>query len=234
MIDTHCHLLFALDDGPATVEGSVELAAELVAEGVETVLCTPHFSDLFPTSHEDATRRQAELRPALDAAGVELRVELAAEIGPHFALRAPLEELMARSIGGRFLIVEVQPETPLAFFEGATGRVSELGLTPIFAHPERCRAVWRRPRALAAPRESGALVQIVAPSLTGSWGGGAARTAWTLLGGGLVDLLGSDAHGPSRPPELAEAVRLVTDRLGGEVATELTKRGPARLLAALD
>lgn len=233
MIDTHCHLLFALDDGPRTLEGSVELAAELVAQGVETVLCTPHFSDLFPTSHDDAAMRLDELRPALPAAGVGLDVELAAEIGPHFALRAPLEELTARSIGGRFLLLEVQPETPLAYFEGAAARIAELGLTPIFAHPERCRAVWRHPRAVAASREAGGLVQIVAPSLTGSWGRAAARTAWTLLGGGLVDLLGSDAHGRSRPPELAEAVRLVTDRLGADVATQLTERGPAKVLEAL-
>jgi protein-tyrosine phosphatase len=234
MIDTHCHLLHALDDGPKTLPGSLELAAELMADGVDAVLCTPHYSELFPSSHEVATLRHADLRAALDEAGTNLRIELAAEIGPHFALRQPLEQLGKRSIGGRFLLVEVQPETPLAFFEGAAARLAEIGLTPIFGHPERCRAVWRHPRAVAAAREAGALVQIVAPSLTGSWGGGPARTAWTMLGGELVDLLGSDAHGPSRRPELAEAVRLVAERLGEEVAVELTERGPARVLAAYD
>jgi protein-tyrosine phosphatase len=233
MIDTHCHLLFALDDGPRTLEGSLELARRLVAEGIDTVLCTPHFSDLFRTSHADATQRLAELRPALAAEGIPLRVELAAEIGPHYVLREPLDELVVRSIGARFLLVEVQPDTPLAFFDGAAARLSEVGLTPVFAHPERCRAVWRHPRALAPAREAGALVQIVAPSLTGSWGGGPARTAWTMLGGELVDLLGSDAHGRSRPPELAHAVQLVGDRLGDEVAAALTESGPAHLLDAI-
>jgi protein-tyrosine phosphatase len=233
MIDTHCHLLFALDDGPRTLEGSLELARRLVAEGVDTVLCTPHFSDLFTTSHADATQRLAELRPALAAEGIPLRVELAAEIGPHYALREPLDELVVRSIGGRFLLVEVQPDTPLAFFDGVAARLSEVGLTPVFAHPERCRAIWRHPRALAPARAAGALVQIVAPSLTGSWGGGPARTAWTMLGGELVDMLGSDAHGRSRPPELARAVQLVGDRLGDELATALTESGPALLLDAI-
>ncbi len=233
MIDTHCHLLPGLDDGPETIDRSIDLARELVAQGVDTVLCTPHYSELFPTDHGEATQRHAELRQALPEAGVDLRVELAAEVGPHFALRSPLEELLSRSIGGRFLIVEVQPETPLAFFEGASARIREAGLTPVFAHPERCRAVWRRPRAVAASREEGALVQIVAPSLTGSWGGGAARTAWTLLGGGLVDLLGSDAHGRRRPSELGQAAALIGERLGDDVVAELTERGPARLLEAL-
>ena len=234
MIDTHCHLLFALDDGPASLEDAIELAAGLQAGGVTAVLCTPHYSDLFLTDHAEATERLARLRPALEAAGVSLRVELAAEIGPRQTLRAPIEELIARSVGGRFLIVEVQPDTPLAFFEGASARLAEVGLTPVFAHPERCRAVWRRPRALAGAREAGGLVQVVAPSLTGSWGGGAAQTAWKLLGGELVDLLASDAHGRNRPPELAEAAALLVERLGEDVAIQLTQRGPERLLAALD
>jgi len=234
MIDTHCHLLFALDDGPSTLEDAVELAARLSADGVTAVLCTPHYSTLFSTRHEDAVDRINRLRPALEAAGVPLHVELAAEIGPHQALRAPLDELLPRSIGRRFLVVEVQPETPLAFFEGVGSRLADAELTPIFAHPERCRAVWRRPRALAAARETGALVQLVAPSLTGSWGAAASQTAWNLLGAELVDLLASDAHGRSRPPELAEAARRVTERLGADVAEELTERGPTRVLAAID
>ena len=44
MIDTHCHLLPGLDDGPATLPGSLDLARALVADGVEHVVCTPHFS----------------------------------------------------------------------------------------------------------------------------------------------------------------------------------------------
>ena len=57
MIDTHCHLLFGLDDGPRTLGESVELAWELVAGGVEAVLCTPHFTEMFPTSHDEAGSR---------------------------------------------------------------------------------------------------------------------------------------------------------------------------------
>jgi protein-tyrosine phosphatase len=234
MIDTHCHLLFGLDDGPPTLREALDLASRLHAEGVSAVLCTPHYSDLFWTSHVDALERIGRLRPALAESGIPIRVELAAEIGPSAAVRAPLEELLPRSIGGRFLIVEVQPATPLAFFEGVAARLEDAGLTPIFAHPERCQAVWRHPGALATARAAGALVQIVAPSLTGTWGRQAARTAWILLGAGLVDLLGSDAHGRTRPPELADAATRISDRFGQETTVELTEHAPSRVLAALD
>src|SRR5437868_7119954 len=42
MIDLHCHLLPGLDDGPATLDGSLALARALAAEGVTTVCATPH------------------------------------------------------------------------------------------------------------------------------------------------------------------------------------------------
>ena len=50
MIDIHYHLLFGVDDGPKTVEGSLQLAEASIAEGVTHIVCTPHSSDRYPLS----------------------------------------------------------------------------------------------------------------------------------------------------------------------------------------
>jgi protein-tyrosine phosphatase len=232
MIDTHCHLLPRLDDGPSDDHAAVWLARSLVDVGVVTAVCTPHYSRRFTTSHALAGERLRELRTSLATVGVRLELHLAAEVSPALGLIAPLAELEARSIAGRFLIVEVQPDTPVTFFESISSRLGEARLTPVFAHPERSRAAGRWPTVLAAAREQGALVQLVAPSLTGSWGRDVASLAWTLLEGGQADLLGSDAHGPRRAgPELGRAVALVGDRFGDGVVTDLTTRVPALVLA---
>ena len=52
MIDLHTHLLPGLDDGPATIEESLELAAAMVAEGVTIAACTPHVRDDWDTTPE--------------------------------------------------------------------------------------------------------------------------------------------------------------------------------------
>ena len=65
VIDTHCHLLPGLDDGPATAADAVALAERLAADGVETVVCTPHFSRRYPTDHAEAGERLQELRGLL-------------------------------------------------------------------------------------------------------------------------------------------------------------------------
>jgi protein-tyrosine phosphatase len=234
VIDTHCHLLPALDDGPATVAEAITLARRLVEDGVSFALCTPHYSGLFPTHHADATERFAQLREALAEAAVPLEIALAAEVGPHFAISEPLEELRRRSVAGRYLLVEVLADSPPGLFGPVIERLSNAGLVPIFGHPERSRAVQRHPTLIEAARREGALVQVVAPSLLGRWGRGAASAAWGLVGAGWVDLLGSDAHGiRSRRVHLAEATELVAARVGEEAASEMTERTPALVVRGL-
>jgi protein-tyrosine phosphatase len=233
MIDTHCHLLPALDDGPATIEDAIELARLLVANGVTSVLCTPHYSRQFPTKHADAVARHETLRGELAAEGIALETAVAAEVSPAFALSAPLEELVLRSVGRRFLVVEVLADSPADLFAMVSERLGPHGLVPVFGHPERSRAVQRVPSSVDAARRDGALVQILAPSLLGRWGREVAAATLELLDTGRADLLASDAHGASRRRvHLAEAGKLVEERLGSGVLAELTERGPATVLAA--
>lgn len=233
MIDTHCHLLPDLDDGPSTLRDAVALANKLVADGVRFVLCTPHYSRHFPTEHTHAENRLTELREALDRASVKLQMRLAAEIGPAFAVSSPLPELQRRSISDRYLLVEILPDSPGGVFDAVTDRLEEVGLAPIFAHPERCRAVQRHPTLVEGARERGALIQVVAPSLIRRWGRGVASAAWGLVGAGWVDLLGSDAHGAGRRGvHLAEAAELIEARFGTRTAEDLVVRNPTRVVEA--
>jgi protein-tyrosine phosphatase len=231
VIDTHCHLLPGLDDGPDGIDDALALAQRLVEDGVSAVLCTPHYSRLFPTDHAEAVKRLAELRHVLAANSIEIELELAAEVGPALAVSAPLEELSRRSIGGRYLLVEVLPDSPAGLFDAATDRLEEVGLVPVFGHPERSRAVQRHPTLVEDAQRRGALIQLVAPSLLGRWGRGVASAAWGLLGAGWVDLIGSDAHGAQRRGvHLAETMELVAERLGADVARAVMRINPARVL----
>ena len=231
MIDTHCHLLHSLDDGPKTERDSVELARQLAAAGVRAVVCTPHFSRRYSTSLVRARKRIAELSRLLLEAPILLSLSLAAEISPAFAVSEPMEELLPRSIEGRFLLVELEPDTPATFLETAVARLAGEQLSPVFAHPERCPSVREQPRLLDEARAAGALIQVVAPSLTGRRGKAVGVAAWKLLDSGVVDLLGSDSHRPSRTAiHLEVASGLIEERYGAEVLAELTERVPSRLV----
>jgi protein-tyrosine phosphatase len=231
MIDTHCHLLPGLDDGPSNTAEAVRLARSLVAAGVQTVVCTPHYSRRFPTEHDVVGDRVRELDTTLTTCSISVELRVAAEVSPAFALLAPLHELRLRSIAGRFVIVEVQPNTPATFFETASSRLAEGELVAVFAHPERCRAAQRRPRLLAVAHDEGALLQVVAPSLTGGWGREIAALAWMLLRDGRAELLGSDAHGRGRGgTEFEKALAVARTRLGEDRVHHVVARTPALLL----
>lgn len=230
MIDTHCHLLPQLDDGPSSEEDAVALARGLARLGVFAVVCTPHFSRRFPTSHEVARGRLDRLEHQLRDAGLSIALSLAAEISPGYAVSQPVEELKQRSVGGRFLLVELLPDTPAVFLETALEHVLPLGLRPVFAHPERCAALQSAPRLLDDVRAGGALVQTVASSLAGRWGSRIALAAWDLLDAGVIDLVASDSHNARSPANLQRAVELVRDRYGADTLEELVERRPAQML----
>lgn len=234
MVDTHCHLLPGVDDGPRDDGEAVRLARALLRAGVRTVVCTPHFSRQFPTSRQRAAEGHERLRRALAGAEVELETTLAAEIGPAFALDAAPEQLRGRAIASRFLLVEARPDTPGRFFAAATRRLAGLGLEAVFAHPELSRAVRRDPTLLDEVRAEGALVQVVAPSLAGRFGTAVADTAWRLVRSGRADLVASDAHGGSRPAsDLAVAAEELEHELGTEALDDLTERRPALVAAGV-
>lgn len=233
MIDTHCHLLRGLDDGPKSLEDSVTLARELVEAGVRTVVCTPHLSRRFPTDFVLARERLTELESALREAELDLELQLAAEIAPALAVTMDETELRRHAIGGRFVLVELEPDTAAGFAPVIVEQFAQDGLVPVLAHPERCRAVRRDTGPLLAAREAGAIVQIVANSLVGAWGGAIANAAWAFIALGRADLVASDAHRPGREDSLRHALASLYERFDEDEVDRLTVDTPQALLAGM-
>jgi protein-tyrosine phosphatase len=234
VVDTHCHLLPGLDDGPRTVSAATDLARDLLTAGVTSVLCTPHYTRQWPTDHDAAKQVHAHFREALETAGIELETRVSAEVGTAFALSATLEELARRSVGP-YVIVEVFADTPAPYVETVVDRLAERDLLPVFAHPELARSLERHPEALDDARDRGALVQVLAPGLMGFWGPAVEANAWYLLESDRVDLVASDAHGPRRPPRhFARAAAEIARRFGHDARVELTQRRPAELISGME
>jgi protein-tyrosine phosphatase len=230
MIDTHCHLLWRVDDGPRSALESVALARALVEQGVTVALCTPHYSPRFPTGFTAVRERFDELTRDLAELDLPLRIELAAEVAHRLALSVPLDEVSARSIGG-YVVVELEADAPLDAPPRVVERLSAAGLLPILAHPERSRLAGVTRTPLEEARAAGALVQVVASSLAGRRGRRVRDAAWSLLDSGCVDLLASDAHAAGGSVvHLREIVEEATRRYGEAAIRAMTEALPARIL----
>jgi protein-tyrosine phosphatase len=231
VIDTHCHLLAGVDDGPRTDAESVRLARKLVADGVTIVVCTPHFSDQFATSVLAARESHDRLRREFGVVGIELETHLAAELSVPRALNTPPTRLGVRSFGGRYVLVELVRNTPRGAVQEVCARLGSFGFVPVLAHPERCAAIQAHPELLNEAKAAGALVQVVAPSLSGRWGDDVWAAAWRFVETGVADLVASDAHRVSaNSPQLAAVAELIERRCGVERRRHLTELAPRRLL----
>jgi protein-tyrosine phosphatase len=234
--DLHFHLLPGVDDGPADLLESLELARGAVAEGTETVVATPHFRfDLGTVDAAEVVHRVCELRAHLAAFSVPLEIRCGAELGHDVVESLSQYELQLLAQGppdAPWLLVEAPFEGFGADFHAATAELRERGFGVLVAHPERSAdATLDGSHGLRRELEAGSLAQVNAQSLTGEHGQDARAAAWRLIADGLVAAVASDAHGPTRPPALRAARRALLEGGVTNVTAELLIRvGPCELL----
>jgi protein-tyrosine phosphatase len=233
--DIHFHLLPGIDDGPATMDESVALAALAAAEGTGTIVATPHVrSDFFTAVHE-LPERVRELEDRLAAEGITLCVKRGGELGHDMVgrLAQPDLELIAQGpTGGRWLLVE----SPFAgfgeTFTAATDELRARGFRVVVAHPERVPdGDGSRWRALRHELANGSMLQVNAWSLAGRHGAEAQAVARRLVREGRSQLIGSDAHGARRTPALLLGRDAAIEAgLTRQDAERLVRSNPARVL----
>jgi protein-tyrosine phosphatase len=242
MIDLHCHVLPAIDDGARTLDEAVEMCRQAAAAGCEAMVATPHQRRGSWWNCDRA--RLAELRARLQEAvgpaprilpGGEIRVDsqFLAEIlapGGDFAAAAQGPLPLA---GSRYLLLEFGP---VAAQEAAdlVHELSVAGWRPILAHPEHIPWMVEDPAVVPHLVSLGALTQVTAMSVTGDFGRRAQADALRLIERGLVHFVASDAHDlKRRPPGLERAWQALAGRWGDDAARELLVDNPAAVLADL-
>ena len=219
MLDLHTHILPEIDDGSQSVAESVEMLRMLKAQGIGTVVATPHFEVHFDTPESFLKRRQKAFS-ALSAAteGLDLPdVILGAEV-EYFWGVSRMDRLMDLRIAGTRLLLLEMPVTPWTdgMVKEIIGLASFSGFKVVLAHVERYLKLVR-PRVLKELALNGVYMQINASFINE---GRTRRRALKMLKCGLVQFIGSDAHGAvRRPPMLDTAINTVNKKLGAQYIT---------------
>jgi len=216
MIDLHNHLLPGLDDGPADLAGSLEMAAAAVAAGIITMACTPHVAGKYPNRASAIRPAVARLRADLAAAAIPLDIVSGAEISPDVIDDLDDVELRLLSLNDSgWLLLEAPFAGWPVRLPKLIGELEIRGFRVLFAHPERAEAIQHNPDRLRDLVGRGALVQSNASSLLGDHGRLVTKTVESLLRNGLVHILASDAHSATwRPPGVGEARAVAARMLG--------------------
>ena len=233
VIDTHCHILPALDDGARILDEAVEMARGAAKAGTRVIVATPHWAARGPSATGDFLRRQtAALGEALAANGVDVRVEPGAEVAlTPSLLETAGPDTLPTLAGSEYVLVEMPTYLDWDLARRVFFELQLRSVKIILAHPERTAALCENYERAQELRAGGIKLQVVLPSLVGQMNRFIRALARRLVRDGLADLLASDAHDAApRSVQLARARKLV-DKLGGPGTFErLTVTGPASLL----
>jgi protein-tyrosine phosphatase len=231
VIDLHCHVLPGVDDGPDSVEASIELARRAQQDGIHTIAATPHVTPSFPgTTGAFVRERIAELQTRLDAADVAVKLVPGGELDALRAVELTDAELDALKLGGgAWLLLEcpLRPVAAPAFLPSARALAGR-GHRVLLAHPERSPIFLKTPALLDELTAEGMLAQVTAGALTGQFGRTVRELALDLVNRRVVHVVASDGHGGHRPARIAH--ELEEAGIDPEVRRWLAQDVPAALL----
>lgn len=217
MIDVHTHILPRMDDGSKSAEESIRMLKMQAEQGVRCVVASPHFYAEQESPQEFLHRRQkayetltAEIERQ-NLKGQLPQIRLGAEVR-YFEGISHSDSIHKLKAEGTDLLLLEMPFVPWSQrMIQEVKAAQQFNLTILLAHVER----YRKTQGFFFHKkleEMGALIQSNAEFFLNKQ---TRKKAMHLFEQGKINLLGSDCHnGTVRPPNLGEAVQLLTEQFG--------------------
>ena len=195
-VDMHSHLLPGIDDGAQDMTASMEYIKGLAALGFRKFITTPHiYWELYPNTPEIIKERWGDVKAELDATGIEIELEAAAEyfMDEHFH-----EELKKKipllPLKDNLVLVEFSMVNPPLDLHEVLFEMQMQNYQPVIAHPERYVSLRNKPEFFQELHNNGNLFQLNLLSLTGYYGESVQDLAEQLIKKDLYSYAGTDLH----------------------------------------
>ena len=238
MLDLHCHILPAVDDGAASLDQALAMARFSVRDGITHIVATPHCNRSCRLLRADILPHVARLNAELVRAGIPLAILPGSEIQvtDTATYRHEVETGLYCHLGDGidFTLFEFgwRPEQYPPDAAELVRWLRDRNMTPIVAHPER-HPFFAEPGRLQALVDAGAWMQITVDSLLGNHGPSPRVAAESLLKTYPRAVLSTDAHNLRRCSGMSAGYAWVRDRLGPARESELRARSDEVLAALL-
>lgn len=215
MIDLHSHILPKMDDGSAGVEESVQMLEMLSAQGVESVVATPHFVANCESVDKFLQRRKRAYEALCSATTYALpKLVLGAEV-EYYSGIGRMENLERLCIEGTSILLLEMPF--MRWTEYTVRELEEISSTKnvmvVLAHVERYISK-NGINVLQRLYQNGILMQVNADCFDKIF---ARKKICRLFEEGAIRFLGSDCHNTtSRQPQIYKALDFLRKTYGQE------------------
>ncbi|MGB3181489.1 MAG: CpsB/CapC family capsule biosynthesis tyrosine phosphatase [Cyclobacteriaceae bacterium] len=209
-VDIHSHFIPGIDDGSENMEQTIHMLGRMVEYGYKKVITTPHIMhDAYRNTPEIIRNGLNDVKQAVDAAGLDIMVEAAAEyyLDEFFMERFSGDNSEILSFGDSYVLVETSFINEPVFLEHAVFELQSAGYKPVLAHPERYLYFHQKQDELARLTERGLLLQLNMNSINGYYAKSAGKMAGWLIENKLVSFLGSDCHHERHLDNLGRVIR---------------------------
>lgn len=231
MIDIHCHILPAIDDGSPDMETTMKMLEIAARDGIGHIVASPHFRQGERPSFQNILDNLRTVQAEAVKQGSAVKLYSGADVRLTYELfEAISREDMPTINNSRYFLLEL-PDLIPPHLDDFIFEAKIKGYVPIITHPERNFSLLSAFEKADLLKESGALFQLTAMSITGDFGRQIRKLSLHLLNKGYVDFVASDAHGTDRRiPLLSRAYHEVADILDNDEARKMFIDNPGAVL----
>lgn len=238
MIDIHSHILFGIDDGPASFEESADLAEMYAKAGFKKVVATPHWvpGTRWMPDINDIRKRVDLLNDFLKEKQVDIKIFPGMEIAIDGDIVKYLDKNKIMPLAGKsYLLVETPFQRLPVGWENFFSNIISIGFKIILAHPERCHQLSDNPELLTNIIKAGIYFQVNYDSFLGYYGKNIEKTAFDLAEKGYIHCLATDSHDAihRNPENVLRVCDIIRKLIGPENERMLSVENPERILSGM-
>lgn len=230
--DIHTHILPGIDDGPDTIEQSLEMVSKEFKEGVNNIILTPHFKGRqWRTKVKELQERKEMLLEKLEDMNIDIRLTLGNEI---FYTESTVDELKkeyALTLGNtKYVLVEFDINDSFERIEEAIQNLVYAGYLPIIAHFERYAALFNEEERVRELVEMGAYIQMNIYHLLGGPFNFKTKFCRKMCQKELVHFFASDCHNmKDRSPVMQTVLDKTQKKLDSKWLEKVLYENPEKL-----
>jgi len=233
LIDIHHHILYGVDDGPASFEETDRMLARAYEQNTRHIIATPHYDGKTMPDQLLLTEQIEQLNAHCEKLYPGLVVHQGGEL---YYRPSAIEHVRTGRIpmmaDSNYLLVEFSLQIMPDAFEQAIRQVTNEGIGVIVAHSERYDAVFGNIDRMAYFKDKyDILYQVNADTIIGKESFLFKRKLKKLIRHGMIDFIASDAHSTNRrSSHLKEAYTYLLNHEGQATADALCRDNAAQYL----
>ncbi len=230
-IDLHTHILPSVDDGSQSVEESLEIINYLYSKGITDIVLTSHYIKNTNYSHNQISRDRQFKELCTRLTNQNVRLYLGNEV---YLCEDVIELLESHEISTinntRYMLIELPLTGYLNNLQNILWEVSNYGIIPIIAHPERYQFLQKDKRRIRELLEFNCLLQCNVDSITGKYGKKAQKLMKWLLKNNLVQFVATDTHYVDEDDVIDISYKKLKKLVGENRYRDLTYINPSKVL----